>query len=86
MTELEVRSTQRQSYGIRYGVTLEKSTIRKLGVDTVISKNVITWKEISRPMVPRDYQSKQHINSHPVNWFEEKGKKEKKRDAKITFG
>ena len=37
-----------------YGIILGQDTMRKLEIDTIISKNIFTWKDIQRPMVATD--------------------------------
>ena len=50
--ELEVVPTAGH---MTYGIILGQDTMRKLEIDTIISKNIFTWKDIQRPMVARDY-------------------------------
>ena len=46
-----------------YGVILGQDTMRKLKIGTIISKNIFTWKEISRPVVAGDHWSMERIKS-----------------------
>ena len=51
-----------------YGMILGQDTMRKLEIDTIISRNIFVWKDIERPMVERDYWSKERIKGMEPVW------------------
>ena len=63
--ELEVVPTRGH---MTYSMILGQDTMRKLEIDTIISKNIFTWKGISRSIVARDYWSKERVKSMELIW------------------
>ena len=63
--ELEVVPTRGH---MTYGMILGQDTMRKLEIDTIVSRNIFVSKDIERPMVERDYWSKERIKGMEPVW------------------